>query len=429
MPNDHRTPREIERDIEAERARLASTVDELHDRFSPETIIREIGRGFSEHGGDLGRSIQRSVKQNPVALTLTGIGLAWMIFGRSWDDQPEREPRLRHRSRYHDDHYDFDDDDFEDHDPITSASASPRVGYTESRTSEGSFGWDERRSHVGRRTHLAHRNEYRRGRHERSDWAYADLDHGWDESIEGSDEDETLAARSADAASRLADGASSTASDAADATRSAGRRTVASAQSAAASVAQTVRMAGHSAGRGVSDAASGASSIVSSMRESLAKGTEDMSEAARERVIDARARFIDARRRADQAARYYASRGSDKAETFIQEQPLVAGALAMAVGAALAGGLPRTRREDALFGEQRDTLFDEAERIFRREREKLKHVANAAADEARNVADEHARNADRAIETAADDVRDAAERVASHTKAEAEKQDLGKTDK
>ena len=42
MPNDTRTPDQIERDIERERSDLASTVDALQDKFSPEAVISEI---------------------------------------------------------------------------------------------------------------------------------------------------------------------------------------------------------------------------------------------------------------------------------------------------------------------------------------------------------------------------------------------------
>jgi hypothetical protein len=40
-----RTPAEIERDIEATRARLASTVDELTTRVKPKNLARQAGEG------------------------------------------------------------------------------------------------------------------------------------------------------------------------------------------------------------------------------------------------------------------------------------------------------------------------------------------------------------------------------------------------
>ena len=80
MTNDSRNPEEIEREIERERAGLADTLDDLQDRFSVEGIARQFSDQFREHGGDWGRSISDAAKRNPVALALTGAGLAWMMF-------------------------------------------------------------------------------------------------------------------------------------------------------------------------------------------------------------------------------------------------------------------------------------------------------------------------------------------------------------
>lgn len=44
MTSNNRSPEEIEREIERERAGLTSTLDDLQDKFSVETIARQIGR-------------------------------------------------------------------------------------------------------------------------------------------------------------------------------------------------------------------------------------------------------------------------------------------------------------------------------------------------------------------------------------------------
>lgn len=56
----------------------------------------------------------------------------------------------------------------------------------------------------------------------------------------------------------------------------------------------------------------------------------------------------------------WAKNAGRNSSDFIQEHPLVAGALGFAIGAALGGLLPSTRREDAYMGEYRDRLMDEA---------------------------------------------------------------------
>ena len=115
MTSNNRSPEEIEREIERERAGLTSTLDDLQDKFSVETIARQFSDQFREHGGDIGRSVTDAVKRNPIALALTGVGLAWLMAGDkmqgrdryvSRDDRDYRD--TRGRANYygvrHDDH-------------------------------------------------------------------------------------------------------------------------------------------------------------------------------------------------------------------------------------------------------------------------------------------------------------------------------------
>ena len=79
MTNETRSPKEIERDIERERAGLTNTLSDLQDRFSIESLARQVSDQVREHGGDIGRSVSDAVKRNPLALALTGAGLAWLM--------------------------------------------------------------------------------------------------------------------------------------------------------------------------------------------------------------------------------------------------------------------------------------------------------------------------------------------------------------
>lgn len=408
MSTDHRTPHEIEREIERERAELAGTVNEIQDRFSPDYLIREVARGFSEHGGDFGRSVRDSVKQNPVGLALTGIGLAWMMFGRSYEDRPADYEEVRRRRMI---------DARADRVARSYDKLSPDA-YAD--INEDGDGFDEADGPAfgpARPRRRAAAYVVTRRYPTRTRWAYADVENDWDDD-DWDDDDwneddwdrDGLGDKAARGARSVRDGAASGVSTVADSVRR--------------------------AGQGAADAGRSASDRAARMRDSLAEGTQDLSDAARARVIDARARFIDARRRADRAARDYAARGADGVSDFIEQQPLVAGALALAVGAALAGSLPRTRREDEMFGEKSDQLYDEAERIFRRERAKVEDVARAAADEARDIVDEKHRQADdaapgqkSAVEAASDEVRTASERIADRAREEAEHRNLGTPDR
>jgi hypothetical protein len=397
MPSDTRTPDDIERDIERERSELAGSIDELQGRFSPEYVIREITRGFREHGGDIGTAVTRSVKQNPVALALTGVGLAWMMFGRS-HSEPDDPYEERHR-RYGGDL---------DHSRHAAATAQRReYGKT-----------DDEPRRVGERTYTPSQFAARSRVYKTyPSWARHDFDD--DEVIYGDDASDggSFGQRVSDAASSVSSGARSAAGSVGD-----------SASSGAGAVLDGAK----SAASGVRNAASSAAERANRARLRLVQGTEDLSEAARERVIAARARAVEMAREVDSATRRGAQWSRDTASDFVEEQPLVAGALALAVGAALAGALPRSRREDEIVGETRDKFFDEAERIFEEEREKAAKVASAALAEGKSIVEEKRQKADdsapgtkSAVEAAADEVRDAAGRIGDAAKSEADRQKLG----
>ena len=55
MTSETRTPKEIEREIETQRSALTSNLEDLQDKFSIDTLVRQIGDQFREHGSfDLG---------------------------------------------------------------------------------------------------------------------------------------------------------------------------------------------------------------------------------------------------------------------------------------------------------------------------------------------------------------------------------------
>jgi len=344
MTADTRTPDQIERDIERDRGELARTLAELESRFTPEAVIGEVARTLRRHGGDMGHAVSQSVKQNPIALALTGAGLAWMMFGRSYEE-PGAAPRTPAPAPAPDP-------------AAVSRPASPGLAAA-ARPAPFPEWYEEPDLYApARELHSAPRP---------------------------GDDGPGLRERAYDRA---------------------------------AAVGGSVQ----DAGRSVSDRASRA-------REKLAHGTESLSAEARDRVVAARERAVEARRRSGRALRDGYSRGQQSAADFFDSQPLVVGALALAVGAAIAGALPRTRTEDELLGEHSDALLAEAERIFDEERGKAERVARAALDEAQRVADEKLPDADRTAETVADEVRDAGRRVGDAAATEADRQKLGQPER
>ncbi|MFG6592153.1 DUF3618 domain-containing protein [Sulfitobacter sp. 1A12157] len=419
MTNDSRNPEEIEREIERERAGLANTLDDLQDRFSVEGIARQFSDQFREHGGDWGRSISDAAKRNPVALALTGAGLAWMMFG-SGNSRDRRGYEGLDRDRAHPVPV-----------PVTDIENRPALR-------------DARRSSAPASPYASSYGSERGAGDNVPAWA-RDVHHDDDEGRGLGDRARSAASSVKGAAGSAASGVSGAAGSAAGSVKGAASSAAGRARSAGSSVASgaryardrasygtrsavdSIRSTASGAAHSVRDSANAANERAHALRDRLSEGTENMTAEARERIVMARARAVDAWN----AGGRYARQGGERAADMFDEHPMVAGALALAVGAAIGAALPRSRTEDAYLGEHSDALFNEAERIYAEERDKLSKVAKAATDEASKVLKETKANADAAAdeETAADaavkKAKESGQRVADAAKKEADKQKLG----
>lgn len=146
------------------------------------------------------------------------------------------------------------------------------------------------------------------------------------------------------------------------------------------------------------------------MRDTLYEGTSELSDIARARVVQAREKAIAAQARIEAAGGEAARMGR---RTF-EDNPLLIGAGIAAVGAALAYSLPRTDTENRAFGNHRDALLSEAERILQEELERVKASGRAAMDEVRTMASEAADSVptgSEAADMAEDTLREAGKRV------------------
>lgn len=277
---DHRSSQEIERELERERAGLADTLDDLREKFSVDTIIRQAADQIREHSGEIGASVTRAVKANPLALALTGVGLTWLIFS-------ERHP----------------------------APVAARDDWPDNRAAK--------RSARARKPVAVHRS---RGYAQTSD----------------------LPAWARDVDERHAD------MDADDDAESG------SVKSALRDTAETIK------------------DRATSLRERLSEGTEHLTEEGRARVFEARERANEAR----EAAMSRMADARDWGVDMFEDHPLVAGAMAVAVGAAIGAALPGTKFEDENFGAERDELIREAERILKEEGEKLRSAVSDSVQDA-----------------------------------------------
>ncbi|EKE44355.1 hypothetical protein OCGS_1193 [Oceaniovalibus guishaninsula JLT2003] len=398
MTNDTRTPAEIERDIEAERAHLTSNLDEIQERFSFDGLVREASAQLRTHGGEISQTLAESVKRNPVALAVTGVGLAWLIFGSS---RTQTTAAPAYGAPYRGDAY-GDDPYRADRRPLSRYSSAPLP-----RSQPDYEVYDTEPS-------------WARNVGDLHDYDYDDDDDG-----------PSAADRAKGAAHDAADRAKGAAQEARDRASATGAAVSASASRTAGSIRDRAERAGdrlsdrwNAAKEGAGEQSERARAAYDRMRRRVAEGTEHLSAEARDRVVAARMRAVEARNSARRTMR----QGAERAGDAFDEQPLVFGALALAVGAAIGGALPRTAREDALMGEYSDSLMHEAEAIFNEELDRAKRVGSAAVDEAKKVASEEKDKIDSkadgdktAADEAVDDAKAAGQRIADRARDEANK--------
>lgn len=74
-----KSPERLEREVDQARARLGRTASELSDRLSPGELIDQALGMAREHGGELGRNLGAQVKNNPMPMILTSVGISWMM--------------------------------------------------------------------------------------------------------------------------------------------------------------------------------------------------------------------------------------------------------------------------------------------------------------------------------------------------------------
>lgn len=367
-----RSASEIEREVDQSRDRVSGTIDDLQDRMSVGNLFQDVVSAFGKHGGDVGRNLSETVKNNPMPVILTGVGLAWLMAG-------SKDAPARRRTRV------YDDDDFEM--PRERPGPPPSVGAAPDsrgpRPVASGAGAPPPDRHVVTPTGPA------------GSGATARSSGG---SVGGTDE--------GGKSGSLTKSAKDAASGAADSARGA---------------ADNVRDSAGRARDRVSDSAGRA-------RDAAADGYDRAADSVGRAGDDLRYRAGRARDGMERGGR----RVQDEFGRMLDEQPLVLGGLALAIGAAIGGALPRTRREDEAFGAESDHAWDVARDEAFEQADKAKAVGLRVADEATKMADEAAGDADsktpggrEAVEKAESAARDASGRLKDAAKDEAGKQKLG----
>jgi ElaB/YqjD/DUF883 family membrane-anchored ribosome-binding protein len=171
------------------------------------------------------------------------------------------------------------------------------------------------------------------------------------------------------------------------------------------------RSAGATAGRGMRNSVRGSARA---LRERLNDGLDRMPDEARRRVVRARLAAIEAQHEVERQLRHSA----DYARHTARENPLMLGALALGIGAAIGAALPRTSAENHAVGAYRDRMMDEADRIFREEASKYRRVAEAAVAEGKSAVKD-------TLESGPPTEDDPARRVSRAAQDEAKRQKVG----
>jgi uncharacterized protein YjbJ (UPF0337 family) len=148
-------------------------------------------------------------------------------------------------------------------------------------------------------------------------------------------------------------------------------------------------------GRNIKDKASELGHRISDKASALTGRAKEMAGGARQKMSGSAG---GARSRVGQVGQqsqrqYY--RAKDSFGRMIDEQPLMLGALGVAIGTILGAALPSTRREDELMGRTRDDLFETAKGAAREKagtlKESAQRVAKVAEQEVERVSSEASR--------------------------------------
>lgn len=137
----------------------------------------------------------------------------------------------------------------------------------------------------------------------------------------------------------------------------------------------------HSASEGVSSAKHKIGDTMSSVRERATGAAHSASEgmaSAKQRLGSTMSSVADTTRQ-----QYQRARGG--IDYLVNEQPLLLGAIGLAIGAALGAAAPRTRKEEEMMGEASRNLMDKAKETGSEQLEKAKEIGTQQVEKAKEA--------------------------------------------
>ena len=88
---DNRSPEEIQRDIDRTRAEIGETIETIRQKMSPGELLDQALDYFKNSGpSQFTSNLGETVKNNPVPVTLIGLGIGWLMLAGSRDSHPSR---------------------------------------------------------------------------------------------------------------------------------------------------------------------------------------------------------------------------------------------------------------------------------------------------------------------------------------------------
>jgi hypothetical protein len=407
---DQQSTKTYEREAEATRNRLSSSLDELAASLTPGTVLDEVLTYARAGGGDFLRGLGKSASANPIPTLLIGLGAAMFLTGRGRiDGSPNGSGYgggvLRHaagmmRRRTSPDYADAGPEAHPAGPGYRAGSAGGGAGVGSasgaSRAADAAMGANRSaastvsRAASGVGTAAAN-----------AAGAVGSTASGAASAV-GS-----AATATADtvgsAAASAADAVGSTASRAADRIRS-GASAVGSAASDAASTVRNTAAAGMVA---VGDVAASTSSFVADTVGAVGDSATAVAESASSLAGAASTTAAEhGQRLFDQTSRY-ARVLNERTRRLIQEQPLAVAAAGLALGAALAAALPRTQTEDTLLGKTSDEIKDTLAGAATEQFQRAKEATSRVVEETKSAAEKEGLS----VATAANAVRDVGEKV------------------
>lgn len=336
---EERRPEEIERDIERTRSQMAGTLDDIQRQFSPGQMVDQALGYLNEKSGKIGHQVMDTIRENPVPVTLIGVGLAWLATS-GWSGSTEYRgsrhsatgSRLSGGQGY-------------GASGMRSRSMAGTVGYGGYGATYGAAGSTVPEHAMGERAFTERRIRSERRHNGSAGVAGA----AW--TGPGGEPDRRHGERRV---RHMGQGMEHL-----------GQR-----------IGETMGEARHAMGETMDTMKQKASETAGQVRQKAGEVLGQVRETASEWTEQAREKTHELTEGAREQAEWIGQKLQDQTRYIIEEQPLALAALGIAIGAAIGATLPRTREEDRLMGPARDELLHRADEtggeLIREAREQVK---------------------------------------------------------